>query len=222
MKKIIFTICFLPFISLAAQNGKVGINTQTPAETLDVNGKTHAKAVFLRNPGEPQESGGTFLASANSAVNTSMQRYPSDKKLFNYFNLTFNNVNNDGIADYNTKVSTTEFILVVHNYSFQTSSGTTNVSLDYTTGQNNRQSSPDIATFKGADGFWHIRARFPNSKFVNGSGASADANDRFTIKLYMVAYRYLITKQNIPNQSTNLGGTDGSGTTYAIPKPNCF
>ena len=221
MKTILFGILFLiTFNIYSAQTGKVGINNNNPAETLDVNGKTYTQSLYLKNPGEPTETGGSFLASNGTSVNTSLQRYPSDNKLFNYIFLTLNNVSNDGVTDLNTKISTTNFTLVVHNYSFKTSTGSTSVSLDHTS-SNTLQGSPNIAAYKGTDGFWHIKANFTNSKFINVGGTVNNA-DRFTIELYMVAYRYLITKQNISDINTNLGGTNGNTTTYSTPVPTGF
>ena len=110
MKKYYTLLFFFSiFLFLHAQTENVGINTDIPTENLDVNGKTYANEVYLREPGEPTETGGTFLASSNEtatgASNTPFRLYSSDKSLFNYINLTFTNVSNDGVIDYNTKIS---------------------------------------------------------------------------------------------------------------------
>lgn len=203
----------------SAQAGKVGINTPAPTENLDVNGKVYANNIFLRNPGDPTESGGTFLASGNEDhtgdSNTPFRLYSTEKQLFNYINLTFENVTNDGILDYNTKIDTDEFVLVVHNYSVKRMNNDTAVCLDFQ-GYNNRQGSPEMISYKGTDNKWHVRARFTDSKIYN-VGSSVNSSDRFKITLYMVAYRYLITKQNIGDITKNLGGTDGSSDSVAAP-----
>jgi hypothetical protein len=61
-KIYIIMITFLGLF-LNAQIGKVGINTKNPAETLDVNGKSYTNALYLRNPGEPTMTGGSFFSN---------------------------------------------------------------------------------------------------------------------------------------------------------------
>ena len=44
--------------------------------------------------------------------------------------------------------------------------------------------------------------------------------NNFKIDLYLMAYKYLITKQNINDDTKDLGGTNGS--TQALSKPSGF
>jgi hypothetical protein len=61
MKRKIYIIMMMSLgLLLNAQTGKVGINTSNPVETLDVNGKTYTNSLYLRNPGEPTMTGGSF------------------------------------------------------------------------------------------------------------------------------------------------------------------
>lgn len=230
--KIHLILAFLSYSLIIAQTGNVGISSTpfAPQENLDVNGKTYANNVYLRTPGEPQETGGKFLASVvdktvRNSKDTPFTLYSGNKPLFNYILLNLNNVSSDGITDFNTKISTTEFVLVIHNYSFKNFSSnstihnTTSVTLKNTSA--NVQGSPNIAAYKGGDGFWHIRANFTNSSFRRVADFDTTTN-RYKIELYMMAYRYLITKQNIPDQTVGLGGNDGSSTSYSVPKPTGF
>ncbi|PTT37688.1 hypothetical protein DBR28_09510 [Chryseobacterium sp. HMWF028] len=220
-RKIYITIIMCLGIFLSAQKGKVGINTANPAETLDVNGKTYTNSLYLRNPGEPTMTGGSFLATSQNGL----QLYdPSleSSGLFNYIKLTLTGVSGAGIEDYDTKIDANNFLVILHNYSFKLDDGTTNVMLDY--GDNgvndNKQGSPEVLAFK-SNGTWHIKARFTDSRIIAVNSANPGRTyNNFTVDLYLMAYKRLIEKQNINDINANLGGTDGS--TQTINKPSGF
>lgn len=201
-----------------AQTGKVGIKTTNPTETLDVNGTSFTNSLYLRNPGEPTMTGGHFLATSQN----SMQIYDptlESSGLFNYIKLSLTGVSASGITDYDTKIDAAKFLVVVHNYSFKLNDGSTSVALDYgDNGTNdNRQGSPDIITFK-SNGTWHIKAGFSNSKLIAFTSTNpARTYNNFTVELYLMAYKRLITKQNISDINIDLSGTDGSARTAGKP-----
>lgn len=204
-----------------AQQGKVGINTTNPTETLDVNGKTYTNSLYLRNPGEPTMSGGSFLATSENALQLYDPALESSG-LFNYLKLTLTGVPGTGIADYDTKIDANNFLVVLHNYSFKLNDGTTSVMLDY--GDNgindNRQGSPDVVAFK-SNGTWHIKAQFTDSRIIaTNSPIPSRTYNNFTVDLYLMAYKRLIEKQNISDINADLGGNDGS--TQTINKPSGF
>ncbi len=208
-------------IFLNAQTGKVGIKTDKPTETLDVNGKTYTNSLYLRNPGEPTMTGGSFLATSENALQIYDPNLESSG-LFNYIKLTLTNVSGEGIADYDTKIDVNNFLVVLHNYSFKLSNGNTNVMLDYgNNGVNdNKQGSPDVVAFKSG-GTWHIRAKFTDSRIIaNISGGPSRTYNNFTVDLYLMAYKRLITKHNISDVNADLGGANGS--TQTINKPAGF
>lgn len=201
-----------------AQTGKVGIKTTNPTETLDVNGTSFTNSLYLRNPGEPTMTGGHFLATSQN----SLQIYDptlESSGLFNYIKLSLTGVSASGITDYDTKIDANNFLLVVHNYSFKLNDGSTSVALDY--GDNgindNSQGSPDVITFK-SNGTWHIKAGFSNSKLIAFTSTNpARTYNNFTVELYLMAYKRLITKQNINDINIDLSGTDGSARTAGKP-----
>lgn len=204
-----------------AQQGKVGINTANPTETLDVNGKTYTNSLYLRNPGEPTMSGGSFLATSENALQLYDPALESSG-LFNYLKLTLTGVPGTGIADYDTKIDANNFLVVLHNYSFKLNDGTISVMLDY--GDNgindNRQGSPDVVAFK-SNGTWHIKAQFTDSRIIaTNSSIPSRTYNNFTVDLYLMAYKRLIEKQNISDINADLGGNDGS--TQTMNKPSGF
>ncbi|WP_080776921.1 hypothetical protein [Chryseobacterium phocaeense] len=220
-RKIYITVILFLGMLINAQTGRVGIKTTDPKETLDVNGNTYTNALYLRNPGEPTMTGGSFLATSEN----SLQLYDptlESSGLFNYLKLSLTGIPGTGITDYDTKIDADKFLLVVHNYSFKLNDGTTNVVLDYgDNGTNdNRQGSPDVTSFK-SNGTWHIRARFTDSKLIALTSANPARNySNFTVDLYLMAYKRLITKQNISDITTDLGGTNGSAR--SVNKPSGF
>lgn len=216
---------------LSAQNtdGGVGINTDTPQEALDVNGKTYTNDLYLRNPGEPTTSGGKFLVSANdNSTETTLKllnMQSGNNAIFNYITLNLTGVSKHGISNYDTKIDADKYILVLHNYSVKLNAdqgvnNATKVMLDYDNdgANNNAQGSPEFTSFK-EDGTWRIKAKFTNSALKKLTAPNEDYNN-FTIELYMVAYRKLITKQNINDVTIDLEGTDGSNKT--LNKPTGF
>lgn len=220
-RKIYITVILFLGMLINAQTGRVGIKTTDPKETLDVNGNTYTNALYLRNPGEPTMTGGSFLATSEN----SLQLYDptlESSGLFNYLKLSLTGIPGTGITDYDTKIDADKFLLVIHNYSFKLNDGTTNVVLDYgDNGTNdNRQGSPDVTSFK-SNGTWHIRARFTDSKLIALTSANPARNySNFTVDLYLMAYKRLITKQNISDITTDLGGTNGSAR--SVNKPSGF
>ncbi|MGL6126013.1 hypothetical protein [Chryseobacterium artocarpi] len=221
IRKIYITMMIGLGVFFNAQTGRVGIKTDKPTETLDVNGKTYTNSLYLRNPGEPTMTGGSFLATSENALQIYDPNLESSG-LFNYIKLTLTNVSGDGIADYDTKIDTNNFLVVLHNYSFKLNNWNTNVMLDYgNNGVNdNKQGSPDVVAFK-SNGTWHIRARFTDSRIIanTSAGLQRDYNN-FTVDLYLMAYKRLITKHNINDINADLKGTDGS--TQTINKPSGF
>ncbi|RXM52498.1 MULTISPECIES: hypothetical protein [unclassified Chryseobacterium] len=221
IRKIYITMMIGLGVLLNAQTGRVGIKTDKPTETLDVNGKTYTNSLYLRNPGEPTMTGGSFLATSENALQVYDPNLESSG-LFNYIKLSLTNVSGAGITDYDTKIDANNFLVVLHNYSFKLSNGNTNVMLDY--GDNgvndNKQGSPDVVAFK-SNGTWHIKARFTDSRIIanTSAGPSRDYNT-FTVDLYLMAYKRLITKHNINDVSADLNGTNGS--TQTINKPSGF
>lgn len=208
-------------VLLNAQTGKVGIKTDKPAETLDVNGKTYTNSLYLRNPGEPTMTGGSFLATSENALQLYDPNLESSG-LFNYIKLSLTNVSGDGITDYDTKIDVNNFLVVLHNYSFKLNNGNTTVVLDYgNNGVNdNKQGSPDVIAFK-SNGTWHIKAKFTDSRIIANTSAGLVRNyNNFTVDLYLMAYKRLITKHNIHEINADLGGTNGSAQT--INKPSGF
>ena len=227
MKKLILVAILFVITDLQAQstNNNVGINTTNPTENLDVNGIVHADKLYLRAPGDPQELPIKFMASSNRSLDV-YDSQAGASSLVNYLNLNFTNVSNVGVTAYNTKIAAADFTVAVRGYSIENSP--TNIDV-YTMHDLNEtktsspyyQASPDFVAYVQG-GTWWVRARYLNAKLTK-SGAAPVAADRFNIRLQLLVYKELITK-NIttptPGAGLDLGGT--SGSTSIIPKPTGF
>lgn len=245
MKKYYSFLIIISIVSFfnAQNNGKVGVNTKTPTETLDVNGIAHADLLYLRQPGEPLELPINFMASASSRLDV-YDPTLGNSGLVNYLNLKFVNVSGSGVTSYNTNISADDFIAAVRTFSLENYIAPTtqvpNPAPDlevYTvhnsnTGNNQTnyyQGSPDFATYvapsiptnPNSPKTWWVRARYLDSKFSQND-ASASNSDRFNIILQILVYKKLITKYVDTVQNINLNATDGSGASYVIPKPSGF
>lgn len=226
MKKKHFFINILLILFSVAFNAQVGINNSTPVETLDVVGDTSTKKLFLRNPGNPTQTGGYFLGG-NSNTLDRLNPETAPMGIFNYIKLSLKNVSTSGVSDFDTKIDASKFVLMVHSFGLQTvnSAGvaTTRVSADYNgDGINNSvQGSPVFEAFVSG-GTWHIRGYIDNSIFktVLANGGISTAAHTYNIDFYMIAYHNTITKYDIPAQNVNINGTDGS--TLSLPLPSGF
>lgn len=227
MKKLILVAILFVITDLQAQttNNKVGINTTNPTETLEVNGIVHADKLYLRAPGDPQELPIKFMASSNRSLDV-YDSQAGSSSLVNYLNLNFTNVSNVGVTAYNTKIAAADFTVAVRGYSIENSP--TNIDV-YTMHDLNAtktsspyyQASPDFVAYVQG-GTWWVRARYLNAKLTKSGAAPVDS-DRFNIRLQLLVYKELITK-NIatptPGAGLDLGGTNGS--TLVIPTPTGF
>lgn len=227
MKKIILFAMLLLIVDLQAQatNNKVGINSRNPTENLDVNGVVHADKLYLRAPGDPQELPIKFMASSNRSLDV-YDPSVGNSSLVNYINLVFTRVSNVGVAAYDTKISAADFTVAVRSFSVENSA--TNIDV-YTRHDLNAtktsspyyQASPDFVAYVSG-GTWWVRARYLDSKLTKAGGVPSNG-DRFNIRLQLLVFKELITK-NIatptPGAGLDLGGTDGS--TSVIPKPAGF
>lgn len=229
MKKIILFAILFVITDLQAQstNNNVGINTTTPTENLDVNGIVHADKLYLRAPGDPLELPIKFMASSNRSLDV-YDSQAGASSLVNYISLNFTNVSNVGVDSYNTQISAADFTVAVRSYSIENTPTDIDVytihNLNETkTSSPYYQASPDFVAYVQG-GTWWITAKYIDGKLTKAGGVPSAA-DRFTIRLQLLVYKELITKNvatPTPGPGYDLGGTNGSGAPYLIPTPAGF
>ena len=227
MKKLILFAILFVITDLQAQstNNNVGINTTNPTENLDVNGVVHADKLYLRAPGDPQELPIKFMASSNRSLDV-YDSQAGASSLVNYISLNFTIVSNVGVTAYDTKISAADFTVAVRSFSIENTPTDIDVytmhDLNATkTSSPYYQPSPDFVAYVQS-GTWWVRARYLDAKFTK-AGAGPVAADRFNIRLQLLVYKELITKNvatPTPGAGLDLGGTNGS--TSVIPTPTGF
>ncbi len=243
MKKLNYIISFLmfgTFVSAQQFNGKVGINTNAPTETLDVkkidgtSGTAHAGLLYMKSPGEPLEVPINFMATSNvpsSKKLTIFDHVNATASLVNLLDLYFKRVTNTGISNYDTKISATDYIVAVRSFSLEnySSANPTTPDLEVYTRHNTdpttnpsrySQGSPRFYAFV-ENGTWRINADYAGAKFVTSSGVASNS-DRFNIRLQVLVYKKAITKPFGQVMTEALDGTNGSGSAYSVPTPTGF
>lgn len=246
MKNILLLAAVLSSAFVYSQyDGKVGINTKNPTETLEVkgpnntNGIAHAGQLYLRTPGEPLEVPIYFMATSNanstdpvngpkSKLLTVFNHETATASLVNLLDLYFKNVSNRGVVSYDTKINATNYIAAVRSFSLEIydNSNPTNPNLNvYTrhdvapeTVNNNLnyyQGSPRFYAYI-QNGTWWIKADYANSRFVHSDG-TLDNGDRFNIRLQVIVYKKAITKSFGQAVTLDLNGANGSNDSLSTP-----
>lgn len=215
---------------LKAQEGKVGINTESPKETLQVVGslqvtklpqKDEANSVYI-NPTDTERKG-TFtpvkmvVADANGVLG--QQDIPvnpfdtaqEDVKPFYYIEYNLQNVNGDYVSSFDTKVPSDKYTLVVVGAELvpYNSNSAYYILVGATGTIGNRMFSPhNVSASVSGDKKWIISADYPSASLVNPSGTAI----RGTWKI-----KCLVINNNVvnvlPAASQNLGGSDTAVST---------
>lgn len=206
-----------------AQSGKVGINTETPKETLQVNGtlqvtlpeKGSANSIYEN--ASATERKGTFtptkmvVADANGVLGQqdipALVNADKDKKPFYYIEFELSNVSSDYISSFDTKIPSNNYTLIV--VGAELSSNETYYLM--TAARDAKYFAPhNVSATKGAS-TWSLSADYPSASFVNSSGKAI--NGTWKIKC-------LVINNDVVNILTpvqyNLGGKE-TGAATSVP-----
>lgn len=214
---------------LKAQEGKVGINTESPKETLQVVGslqvtklpqKDEANSVYI-NPTDTERKG-TFtpvkmvVADANGVLG--QQDIPvnpfdtaqEDVKPFYYIEYNLENVNSDYVSSFDTKVPSDKYTLVVVGSEltpYNTSSAYY-ILVGATGTIANRLFSPYNVSASVVDNKWVISADYPSASLVNDRGAAI--NGTWKIKCLVINNNVVNV---LPAVRQNLNGSNTAVST---------
>lgn len=128
MKKEIIFILIIGSINLSAQNsGKVGIGTTDPKTTLHVNGTSKTKGLILDNDFTKlgAEESYSYLIKSPSPENkitTYNESFiPNNPAPINViqFKITTDSSDKDWINEYDTKINSNKFSVIISSFSFQ-------------------------------------------------------------------------------------------------------
>ncbi len=159
-------LIFLIFIShqLCAQ---VGINTTTPRAMLDVEGNAILDGnLYLEEPGEFNVIRGSKLL-VNSTSNIILQYDIEQSKYgpINYAQFAFKKASTNGIKDYDTKISTTDYLVTVQGYYFAGPGNDTNI-MSHSKNDSNEIPGFQMYAYKNTETeTWFLRGFFNNATF---------------------------------------------------------
>ena len=221
MRKVFYFFTVLLFNS-ACLLAQVGIGTEFPTATLDVNGRVLVqKKLYLENPGSyTGEENSSFLVINN---NDAIHKYNVASSSFgpiNYVQFVVRNVSNQGLrGGFDTKIDAENYTLAVHGFYFlRTRDNNTNISFRKTSGtlEANRTRYVEGQQFYAyiQNGTWWLKAFVNNSQFYVGNTlANPD------IYMDVIIYRNnFITKIFPEVQTVDMG----RNPTKTVPLPAGF
>jgi hypothetical protein len=205
MKTIVFSSIFLLGSILLAQ---VGINTENPRPgvALEVNGTMKTKKIIFPDlPPVTTADRDTFLYLVQDQTDNSLNMLDltasggsSGGGISTLLTFVLSNVNGDWVLDFDTKINSTNYALVVLSAHFDRKVEGTKPALP-------------IAGTKAIGGTWHIEADY--------SAVSSDTNGTWTINCvaYPKTYAKIFPQQNVTINSSSTGNsTSGSATTPLV------
>ncbi len=204
---------------ISAQSG-VGINTNTPTALLDVEGTVLVdQKLFLEDPGDSDQIRGSKLLIQKT--DKDIVQYDIDISKYgpiNYAEFVFQNTSNRGVRDYDTKISTTDYIVTVQGYYFlQNGTNSTNVVVNNntSTSSNDWVEGYQVYSYKNTTtNTWFIRASPNRGTFILSNG------NAITVDIYMnlIIFRNKFIAKEINARTVNMGGN----ATFTTPPPAGF
>lgn len=213
MKKLLLlsTSCLFSFVALA----QVGINTNSPAADLDVQGDVLIdEELYIENPGNSfQIRGSKFLILSTDNEILEYDIEASKYGPINYARFAFTNTSTNGLRDYNTKISATDYIVTVQGYYFTAAGNNTNVLLHSTDSNSDIEGYQIYSYVK--NGVWYLKAFANDSTFRSGSPFQ---NRNIDIFLNLIIYR----KGFIAKTLTDITMDMDDSETGSVPLPTGF
>ncbi|AVI51997.1 hypothetical protein C5O00_12865 [Pukyongia salina] len=117
--KDLYTLTVLLGITFNSVFAQVGVNTTTPTATLEVVGDVLVDSeLYLENPGDNSNiRGSKFLVRTTG---NQLSRYDITNSKYgpiNYVEFEFQNLSASGLLDYDTKISTDDYLVSIQGYS---------------------------------------------------------------------------------------------------------
>lgn len=193
--KIIFWTLFFMALNLKL-SAQVGINTTTPAATLDVNGSSKTdERLFLENPGNSTVIRGSKLIIEKT--DRSIVQYDINISKYgpiNYAEFVFRNSPRAGIADYDTKISTADYTVSVQGYYFrENGSNSTNVHVVSNKGNSVVEGFQVYAYKNTGTNTWFIKCLVNDGIF---EGRNTNANIDIYMNLIIYRKRFIAKEVN--------------------------
>lgn len=185
---------------------QVGINTNTPSATLDVQGSTLIdESLYLEAPGNSYEiRGSKFLIKTTANEILEYDIAASKYGPINTAQFVFRNTSTNGLQDYDTKISINDYIVTVQGYYF-TAQGSTNVLLHSNLADENIEGYQIYAYPNVVTNTWFLRAFVNDSTFRSGPGFTDNPIDLF---LNLVIYRQRFIAKTLTGINVNMNNSE--------------
>ena len=186
-----FYLILLVFLCVIPINAQIGINTNTPTADLEVVGDVKTDgSLFLENPGDNTQIRGSKLLIRSTGGD--ILKYDINASKYgpiNYVEFAFRNISTDGLQDYDTKISTTDYFVSVQGYSFQDAqTGDADVMVHSLVSADNIEGYRIYAYADAVTLTWHIKAFANNSQFQTRQG-NVYVNTEVDILMNIMIYR---------------------------------
>ena len=217
MKAIYFILILFSTMTAIAQ---VGINTLTPNADLEVNGNIKTGGLFLEDPGDNNNiRGSKFLVRSAS---NELMRYDINTSKYgpiNYAEFVFSSLSTDGLLDYDTKISTAEYLVSIQGYSFGiVGSGRTGSVMPHSKNDDMNIEGYQIYAYKNTTtNTWFLRAFVNDSEFQRSTGGGY-SNTSIDLYLNVMMYRKGFISKEQPDITLDMGNL----TTGTAPLPTGF
>ena len=200
---------------------QVGINKPNPTKALDMIGDVIVDdKVFLESPG-----GNAIIRGSKLLIHDSTKgilQYDIDVSKYgpiNYAEYKFTGLSADGLQDYDTKISTTDYILTVQGYFFLGAvTGSTGIIVQSTIDIDNIEGYQFYAYPNTITGTWFLRGFVNNSKFQQ-KVAGVFTDSQIDLFLNVVIYR---NKFIAKSQASTMSIDMSNSSTGTAPLPAGF
>lgn len=200
---------------------QIGLNTTAPEALLDVNGFTKInEKLYLEGPGDYEEIRGSKLLVEKNDVDKTIVQYDIENSKYgpiNYAEFKFENVENVGVQDYDTKIPINKYSVTVQGFYFRGNPGNqSNIVTQSSNGDGYIEGSQVYAYKNTTTNTWFIRA-FVNNSIIR---LAWDNTINADIYLNLIIYRIgLLAKEVNMKQEINAYNYYTSGK---VPKPTGF
>lgn len=219
MKKIIFSLLFI--LSVSYLWSQVGINNAYPEATLDVIGSVKIDGhLYLESPTSANDIRNSKLLIINQGGD--IIKYDIDISKYgpiNYTQFIFNDLSTNGLQDYDTKISTEDYIVTVQGFQYTKAGDPSNASVMlYSNLSTDNIEGFQIYAYKNTStNTWFLKAFVNNSEFqISNSGTYQSTS--IDMYLNLIIYRTgFISKEH-----TDISIDMNSSETGIAPLPYGF
>jgi hypothetical protein len=218
MRKIYIILSIV--IGFSPVYAQVGINTNTPSAALDVTGDVKLDtSLYLESPGSNSQIRGSKLLIRSTT--NELLRYDITSSKYgpiNYAEFSFNDLSTNGLYDYDTKISTADYIVSVEGYRFHDETPVETSVMPHSLLSNDNIEGYQIYAYANSTTqTWWLRAFVNNSEFMvpKANGYEVTTIDMI---LNIIIYRRGFIAKSLTPISVDMGGVDNA----TAPMPSGF